>query len=330
MKSETAADQAAELDVFLRQVRYEGRNIHSYEFVDPEGGELPPFSAGAHIDLHLGDGVLRQYSLCNPPGERHRYVIAVLRDAQGRGGSQRAHDRLRVQDRVRISRPRNHFRLEPDARKVVLLAGGIGITPIKSMAHALQAADADFELHYCARDAGAAAFGGELAAMLGESRLRLHFDDGDPARGLDIAGLLDGAPAAGTHLYYCGPAGFMAACAKAAAHWPAGTVHCEHFKAPERVPGPASPAADGSFRIEIASTGQCLEVPADRSIADVLRAEGIGIETSCEAGLCATCKVRYLAGEVDHQDSVLDASDQQHYLTVCVSRAKSDLLVLDI
>ena len=106
MKSETAADQTAELDVFLRQVRYEGRNIHSYEFVDPEGGELPPFSAGAHIDLHLGDGVLRQYSLCNPPGERHRYVIAVLRDAQGRGGSQRAHDRLRVQDRVRISRSR--------------------------------------------------------------------------------------------------------------------------------------------------------------------------------------------------------------------------------
>jgi len=330
MKSEAAADQAAELEVFLTQIRYEGRNIHSYEFVDPEGAELPPFSAGAHIDIHLGPGMLRQYSLCNPPGERHRYVIAVLRDAKGRGGSQSLHERLRVQDRVRISRPRNNFQLEPAARKVVLLAGGIGITPIKSMAHVLQARGVDFELHYCARDAGAAAFSRDLEKMLGAGRLRLHFDDGDPSRGLDIAGLLDGVPEAGTHLYYCGPAGFMAACANAAAHWPAGTVHCEHFKAPERVPGGARPAADGSFRIEIASTGECLDVPADRSIADVLRAAGIGIETSCEAGLCATCKVRYLSGEVDHQDYVLDSADQQDYLTVCVSRARSDLLVLDL
>ncbi|MCY1374453.1 Phthalate 4,5-dioxygenase oxygenase reductase subunit [compost metagenome] len=122
----------------------------------------------------------------------------------------------------------------------------------------------------------------------------------------------------------------MAACAKAAAHWPPGTVHCEHFKAPERAAGPAASTTDGRFRIEIASTGQCLDVPADRSIADVLRVAGIGIETSCEAGLCATCKVRYLSGEVDHQDYVLDATDQQDYLTVCVSRARSELLVLDL
>ncbi|CAB5513777.1 Phthalate dioxygenase reductase [Achromobacter anxifer] len=325
---EADADQPGELELFLTQIRYEGRNIHSYEFVDPDGGELPLFSAGAHIDIHLAGGLVRQYSLCNSPTERRRYVIAVLRDAKGRGGSQSLHERLRVQDRVRVSRPRNNFELHPAARKTVLLAGGIGITPLKAMAHALREQGADCELHYCARDAGAAAFGGELDALLESGRLHLHFDNGDPARGLDIAGLLHGAPPAGTHLFYCGPAGFMDACAKAAAHWPAGTVHCEHFKAPERVPDAAAP--EGGFRIEIASTGQCLAVPADRSIADVLKDAGIGLATSCEAGLCATCKVRYLSGEVDHRDYVLDAADQQDYLTVCVSRARSELLVLDL
>lgn len=329
-KGEAAVNQAGTLELFLTQIRYEGKNIHSYEFVDPDGAELPPFSAGAHVDIHFGQGMVRQYSLCNSPGERHRYVIAILRDAKGRGGSQSLHDDLRVQDRVRVSRPRNNFQLDPAASKVVLLAGGIGITPLKAMAHALQGQGMEFELHYCARDAGAAAFSRDLEALLESGRLHLHFDGGDPSRGLDIAGLLREAPEAGTHLYYCGPAGFMAACAQAAGHWPAGNVHSEHFKAPERTPSAPAQEAGGDFRVEIASTGQRISVPADRSIADALRDAGVAIETSCEAGLCATCKVRYLAGEVDHQDYVLDPSEQRDYLTVCVSRARSELLVLDL
>lgn len=327
---EAAANQAETLELFLTQVRYEGRNIHSYEFVDPEGAELPPFSAGAHVDIHFGQGMVRQYSLCNSPGERHRYVIAILRDPKGRGGSQSLHEHLRVQDRVRISRPRNNFELAPAARKVVLLAGGIGITPLKAMAHALQEQGIEFDLHYCVRDAGAAAFSRDLEALLEAGRMHLHFDNGDPSRGLDITGLLHEDPEEDTHLYYCGPAGFMAACAQAAGHWPAGTVHSERFKAPERAPSAAAQGGSGSFRVEIASTGQCITVPAERSIADVLREAGVAIQTSCEAGLCATCKVRYIAGEVDHQDYVLDPSEQREYLTVCVSRARSELLVLDL
>ncbi|MFD4840073.1 PDR/VanB family oxidoreductase [Achromobacter sp. NPDC058515] len=329
-KGEATANQAEMLELFLTQIRYEGRNIHSYELVDPDGAQLPPFSAGAHVDIHFGQGMVRQYSLCNSPSERHRYVIAILRDAKGRGGSQRLHDHLRVQDRVRVSWPRNHFQLDPAARKVLLLAGGIGITPLKAMAHALQGQGMEFDLHYCARDADAAAFSRDLGALLDSGRMHLHFDHGDPSRGLDIAGLLRDVPAEGTHLYYCGPAGFMGACAQAAGHWPAGTVHSEHFKAPERAPGGSAQEGGGDFRVEIASTGQCIAVPADRSIADVLREAGVAIETSCEAGLCATCKVRYLAGEVDHQDYVLDPSEQREYLTVCVSRARSELLVLDL
>jgi len=328
----TAGNQATEstLELFVRQVRYEGRNIQSYELVDPNGRALPAFTAGAHIDVHLANGVIRQYSLCNSPEDRHRYVIAVLRDEKGRGGSKAVHDQLKVQDRVKVSAPRNNFELAEGARKVILIAGGIGVTPLKSMAHQLAAAEGiDYELHYCTRDAQCAAFTDELQTLMGEDRLHIHFDGGDPARGLDIAQLLRNEAQDGTHVYYCGPAGFMKACADASEDWPKNTVHCEHFKAPERAPveGARKP---GEFTVEIASTGQRLPVPVDKSIADVLKAAGVGIQTSCEAGLCATCKVRYLSGEVEHQDCILDSDDQQNFLTLCVSRARSDLLVLDL
>ena len=329
----TAGNQAASstLELFVRQVRYEGRNIQSYELVDPEGSALPPFTAGAHIDVHLANGIIRQYSLCNSPDDRHRYVIAVLRDEKGRGGSKAVHEQLKVQDRVRVSYPRNNFELAEGARKVILLAGGIGVTPLKSMAHQLATSDdeVDYELHYCARDAQCAAFIDELQALLEPDRLHFHFDGGDPSRGLDIAGLLRDEVQDGTHVYYCGPAGFMRACADASEGWPKDAVHCEHFKAPERAPA-AADRKPGEFTVEIASTGQRLPVPIDKSIADVLKAAGIAVQTSCEAGLCATCKVRYLSGEVEHQDCILDADDQQNFLTPCVSRAKSELLVLDL
>ena len=327
----TAFNQAAAtLELFVRQVRYEGRNIQSYELVDPAGTELPPFSAGAHIDVHLANGVIRQYSLCNSPADRHRYVIAVLRDEKGRGGSKAVHEQLQVQGRVRVSVPRNNFELAQGARKVILIAGGIGVTPLKSMAHQLaDAGDVDYELHYCARDAQCAAFTEDLQTLVDTQRLHFHFDDGDPSRGLDIAALLRDQAQEGTHVYYCGPAGFMQACADASSHWPKDTVHCEHFKAPERT-GALAHRKPGEFTVEIASTGQRIPVPVDRSIADVLKAAGIAVQTSCEAGLCATCKVRYLSGEVEHQDCILDAGEQQNFLTLCVSRAKSELLVLDL
>jgi len=316
------------LSLMVRQIRYEANGINSYEFVDPEGKELPPFTAGAHIDIHLPNGTIRQYSVSNSPTERHRYVIAVLRDEKGRGGSKALHDTLHVQDMVTVSLPRNNFELVPEARKVVLLAGGIGMTPLKSMAHALEASGVPFEMHYCARNASCVAFRDELDTQWEHGKLHFHFDHGDPANGLDIPELLK-SPGEDTHLFYCGPAGFMKACGEAASHWPASTVHFEHFKAPE--PDKTTPQlAPGAFMVKIASTGIMIEVPADRSISDALEEAGVHIETSCQAGLCATCKIRYLEGEVDHRDYILSDEEHGQFLTACVSRATSPVLVLDL
>lgn len=322
------------LSLLVRQIRFEAEGVNSYELVDPAGHDLPPVSAGTHIDLLLGDGVVRQYSLCNDPAERRRYVIAVLLEGQGTGGSRRLHETLHVQDRVPVSLPRNNFALADGAVQHLLIGGGIGITPLKAMAHALAAAGADFQLHYCARSAAHATFRDELVALGADGRVAFHYDGGNPADGLDIAALLR-AQEAGTHVYYCGPPGFMAACAAATAHWPAGTVHCEHFKAPAAPPGQAAPDAEaapdaGTASVEIASTGLRLAVPPGVAVVDVLHEAGIMVDTSCVSGLCGSCRVRYLSGEVDHQDYILSEDDRAEYLTTCVSRPKAGVLVLDL
>ena len=329
---EDAKDQNGHLSLMVRQIRFEAIGINSYELVHPKGEQLPPFTAGAHIDVHLPDGLTRQYSLSNSPDERHRYVIAVLRDEHGKGGSKALHDTLQVQDMATVGQPRNNFALVPDARKVILLAGGIGVTPIKSMAHALDDASIPFEFHYCARNAKFIAFSDELKGPWKHGTINFHFDNGNPAEGLDIAALLHRYEE-GHHLFYCGPAGFMQACASAAAHWPTGTVHFEHFKAPQpplEGAGEGQSRESGSFMVKIASTGAMIEVAPDQSITEALENAGVPIETSCTSGLCGTCKVRYLEGEVEHHDYILDDADHEHWLTACVSRAKSPLLVLDL
>ncbi len=321
-----------QLRLRVRQIRHEANGINSYELVDPAGARLPPFTAGAHIDVHLPNGVTRQYSLSNSPHDRYRYVIAVLRDENGRGGSKNLHETLHVQDLALFSHPRNNFELAPAARKVILLAGGIGITPIKSMAHALEALGIPFDLHYCARNADCVAFFDELEGPWKHGRIQFHFDDGDPAKGLDLTSLLRNHED-GTHVFFCGPGGFIKACSAASAHWPADTVHLEHFKAPERPGNPpigAPSEIPGAFVVKIASTGSLLDVPADRSIADVLAEAGMHVETSCQSGLCGTCRIRYLEGEVDHQDYILSDGEHTQWLTSCVSRAKGKLLVLDL
>jgi ferredoxin-NADP reductase len=325
-----AGTDSKTMQLLVRQIRCEGKGINSYEFVDPSGNQLPLFEAGAHIDVYLGNGMIRQYSLCNPPSERNRYVIGVLKDENGRGGSKAVHERLRAGEFVKISHPRNHFPLSHDARRVVLIAGGIGVTPIKAMAHELEARGVDYEMHYCARDADCAAFGGELGTLARSGRLQYHFDGGDPRAGLDLGKLL-AEPADGAHVYYCGPGGFMKACAEATRHWPKGTVHCEHFKAPEQPAKPreAGDASDG-FEVTIASTGQTIAVGSSQSIADALNEAGVALPTSCCAGLCATCKVRYLEGEVEHNDFILNDDERGEFLTACVSRAISKVLVLDL
>lgn len=322
--------EAGTLDVRVKQIRYEGKGINSYELISPTGKQLPPFDAGAHIDIHLKNGIVRQYSLCNSSAERDRYVIAVLKDENGRGGSRAVHEGLSAGDIVTIGKPRNHFALARDAKKVILIAGGIGVTPLKAMAHELEDRGVGFEMHYCARSSEAAAFGPELDGLRCAGKLRYHFDDGNASNQFDIKKLL-AHPAPGTHVYYCGPAGFMAACADAASHWPKGTVHFEHFKAPEqprRAPGSADHA--GGCEVTIASTGQVIHLKPDQNFADALNEAGVAVATSCCAGLCATCKVRYLEGEIEHNDFILSDEERQEYLTICVSRPVGKTLVLGL
>lgn len=319
-----------DLQVMLKQIRNEAKGINSYEFVSADGGDLPPFTAGAHIDVHIEPGVVRQYSLSNDPSERHRYVIGVLNDPKGRGGSKSLHETFKVQDLIKISVPRNNFELDISARHVILIAGGIGITPLMSMAHELHNNGKSFELHYCSREMQTVAFKDVIKDWQDRGMVKVHLDQGDPQNGLNLSTLLSEIRG-DTHIYYCGPQGFMQACEQAASHWPKGTVKCEHFKAPALTEANlASKLEQGSFIAKIASTGQEIEVKANQTLSDALSEAGIAIPTSCVSGLCGTCKIGYLTGDVDHQDYILSSDEQSRFLTACVSRAKSGVLVLDL
>lgn len=314
------------LSLLVTTIHLQAQGIHSFELRHPDGDELPPVTAGAHVDVHLPGAIVRSYSLAGDPADRQRWVLGVLREKGGRGGSRAMHEKVRVGERLTVGWPRNAFALVDEAAHTVLIAGGIGITPIKAMAHALKAQGASFELHYCCRSPQNAAFTEELKALVPECRLHWHFDGGDPARGLDLASLLR-EPAPGSHLYYCGPSGFMDACAQASSHWPAGTVHCEHFKAPAAA---AAASATGAFEVHLARKDITLQVEPGQSIVSAIELAGLRVPTSCLSGLCGACKVDYLEGEVEHNDYILNDDEKTHCMTLCVSRAKSQRLVLDI
>jgi ferredoxin-NADP reductase len=308
----------------VRSITYLAEAINGYELVDPRGRDLPRFTAGAHVDLRFGDFV-RQYSLCNDPAERRRYCVAVLREDASRGGSRYLHDTIRAGDHIEVSMPRNNFPLESEAEQHLLIAGGIGIAPIMSMIAELQRRRADFQLHYCTRSAARTAFGDDLALIAADGRVHFHYDGGDPARGLDIGALLHDPPQ-GTHLYYCGPAGLMAAAAEATKGWPAGTVHCEYFTATPA----ASVVEDKPFRVRLAKRGVEYEIPVGQTIVGVLRRHGITVPTSCELGYCGACVTRYLAGEPDHRDQVLREYGRGRFVLICCARSKTPVLDLDL
>jgi len=215
----------------VRSISYLAQRINGYELVDRDEHDLPRFEAGAHISVRAGDAPVRDFSLWNDPAERARYCIAVLREPEGRG-SHEWHERVRVGDVVEASLPRNNFPLAADAEHYLLIAGGIGITPIMAMIAELRRRRADFYLHYCTRSPEETAFLEDLRILAALGRVQFHHDGGDPAKGLDIAGTLR-EYRSGTHLYYCGPAGMMSAAETASRHWPAGTVHCEYFTGPK-------------------------------------------------------------------------------------------------
>jgi len=308
----------------VRSITYLAEAINGYELVDPRGRDLPRFTAGAHIDLRFGE-FARQYSLCNDPAERRRYCIAVLREEETRGGSRYLHDTIRAGDLLEVSMPRNNFPLDEDAERHLLIAGGIGIAPIMSMIAELQRRRVDFHLHYCTRSAERTAFREHLTPIAADGRVHFHYDDGDPTRGLDIAATLRN-PAAGTHLYYCGPAGLMAVAAEAAKAWPAGTVHREYFTPPPA----ASVVEDKPFRVRLAKRGVEYEIPVGETIIRVLRRHGITVPTSCELGYCGACVTRYIEGEPDHRDQVLREYGRGRFVLICCARSKTPVLHLDL
>ncbi len=317
------------LTVRVAALHDETDDIRVFELEEATGAALPAFAAGAHIDVHVPGGLLRQYSLCNAPGETHRYRIGVLRDPDSRGGSVAMHEAVEQGDLLQISAPRNHFALADQSPHSLLLAGGIGVTPILSMAESLAAQGAGFSLHYCARSAERMAFRTRLAASAFADKVTMHLDDGDAAQKLDIAATLRAAPPE-SHLYVCGPAGFIEA-VLAAAHaqgWDEYRLHREFFAAPAH----AAEGEAGAFDLQLARSGQTVRVGAGQSAVAALLAAGVEVPVSCEQGVCGTCLTRVLAGEPDHRDAYLTdeeraANDQ---FLPCCSRARTQSLVIDL
>jgi vanillate O-demethylase ferredoxin subunit len=307
----------------------EAAGVQCFELADPEGRELPPFTAGAHVDVEIEPGLTRQYSLCNDPRRRDCYQIAVLREEPGRGGSVALIDRTAAGGTLKVSEPRNHFALEPSARRSVLIAGGIGITPILCMAERLAHAGAPFELHYAARSPERAAFLERIRGSAFADRTRVYFSEGPEPVRLDLDAVLADPPP-GAHLYVCGPPRLIEAALSAAKArgWPNSRTHREYFAPPKgQAQGPAE-----AFEIEIASSGQVIVVPADRSATQALAEHGVEVATSCEQGVCGTCLTRVLDGEPDHRDVYLTPDEQaaNDQVLLCCSRAKTRRLVLDL
>lgn len=312
-------------DVLVKRIGYEAERINSYELIARTGGELAPFTAGSHIDLHLSNGMIRSYSLVNDQRERHRYVIAVNRDAESRGGSSFVHDTVKVGEIMTISRPCNNFALCEEAEHSVLIAGGIGITPLLSMVRRLEAIGCHWELFYAARTRGAAAFLDELGAFRSNAGLHVDFDDERAGRVFDLAAIIRSAPAH-AHLYCCGPVPMLAAFEAAAADRPADRVHVEYFQALE------APATEGGFEVKLARSNRTISVEPGKTILDALLDAGISANYACTEGVCGTCETRVIEGTPDHRDQFLSKEEQaaNKSVMICCSGAKSRTLVLDL
>ena len=316
---------SAHLELRVHAVRAVAHDVLQLVLRQVSAGPLPGAAPGAHIDLLLPNGLTRQYSLVNAAGAAHQeeYQVAVGWDVRSRGGSRWIHENLRVGQVLRASAPRNLFAMQPSDRKVMLVAGGIGITPIYAMAQQCARAGLDWELLACARSGARLAYLEELRALAGP-RLRLHFDDehGGP---LALDELLAEPRADG--LYACGPAPMLDAVLAATHRWPACSVHLERFQA---APLPSGERA--GFELVLARSRQATVVQASESVLDALQRLGIDHPTACREGLCGTCEAGVLEGEVAHFDSVLDAGERaaQQRMMVCVSRCAGPRLVLDI
>jgi len=311
----------------VKRISYEAENVNSYELTAPGGGELAPFTAGSHIDLHLTNGMIRSYSLLNDPREQNRYIVAVNKDAASRGGSRFIHETMRVGDIVTISRPRNNFVLQENAPHSVLIAGGIGITPLLSMIRRLDALDRSWELFYAARTRSTAAFLDELVTLRRnrEASLHLHFDQEMLGRMLDLPAIVKAAPT-DAHLYCCGPVPMLNSFETSTADRSDDHVHLEYFKAKE------TPAAEGGFEVKLARSNRSITIRDGETIHDALLRSGIAASYACQEGVCGTCETRVVEGIPDHRDSFLSKEERAANKTmmICCSGSKLPTLVLDL
>ncbi|AMV48698.1 PDR/VanB family oxidoreductase [Paraburkholderia caribensis] len=315
----------------IRRIEEVAQGIRMFELAPLDGTRLPEYTPGAHIDVHLPTGLVRQYSLCGGPQQRDAYVIAVQHNVASRGGSRAMHA-LQVGDTLSIDGPRNHFPLANDARYSVLLAGGIGITPLLSMAERLARTQASFELHYCVRNRERAAFLDRLDAPHLNGRCTLYTDDAPADARIDVARIVRD-PLPGSHLYVCGPSGFMDHAFDTAkqAGWTDRHLHREYFSAPAIDTRDNAPTAR-AFSVRLARSGKLVSVSERETVVQALAAHGVCIETSCEQGVCGTCLTRVLAGDPEHRDLYLtdDERARNDQFLPCCSRSHTDELVLDL
>jgi ferredoxin-NADP reductase len=296
------------------------------DLVDPDDGALPAFEAGAHVDVHVSPGLVRQYSLCSDPANAHTYRLGVLLDSASRGGSAGIHADFHVGSCIRIGSPRNLFPLAKDVRRSILIGGGIGITPIVAMAYHLHGEAQEFTLHYCARAPEKAAFLTELDEAGFRDRVRLHFDGGPEVQRFDVARDLP-PPANDVHLYVCGPEGFMAwviaEAGRLGYHEP--QIHREYFKTVVDRSGEA-------FDVVLSRSNRRIAVGSESTIVAALAEAGVQITTSCEEGICGTCLCSVLAGTPDHRDVYLTEEEKaaNDQMLLCCSRSKTPQLVLDL
>jgi ferredoxin-NADP reductase len=310
-----------ESDLVVSGVEQVAQHVVAITLTDPSGRQLPAWTPGAHIDLVLDDECTRQYSLCGRTADTDSWQVAVLRAPDSRGGSDAVHA-LKIGSTVRVRGPRNHFPVVASPR-YLFVAGGIGITPILAMIREVEAAGAEWELHYGGRSRSSMAFAEELAGFAD----RVHLVPEDEQGLLDLDAIV-GSPRPDTLIYACGPEPLLAALEERCSAWPSGALHLERFAARAT----EAPAVENEFDLVLQRSGRTVRVPADRSVFDVVRDAGVSVLGSCLEGICGTCETTVIDGDVDHRDSVLDEDERasNEVMMICVSRCRSAKLVLDL
>ena len=314
------------IEVRLTGIEPVARDTNVYTFRRPDGGRLPPYQPGAHIDIHLPNGLIRQFSLLNPDADPESYIVGIKLDAASRGGSRYIFDELHVGHTLKISAPRNNFPLVENAEHVVLFAGGIGITPIWCMAQQLAAQNRSWKLYYSCRSRADMAFLATLEKF-GPDFVHLHFDEEADGKFLDHAAAIAAAPP-NAHFYCCGPNPMLKAFEAAVANRPHDHVHVEYFT-------PKAEAAAGTlggFWVELARSGEEYYIPEGKKILEVLYEAGVDVDYSCELGICGECVTRVISGIPEHHDSVLSEEERatNEKVMVCCAGCKSERLVLDM